>query len=104
MSHFIYIKYLYYLILTTFLFSIGLIGILFNKKNIIRIFLCIEMMNLSSIFNFIIFSNYLFNQSGKIIALYILAITGIEIAIGLSILSIFNKINKINNLEYSHNK
>ena len=84
---------LFYLILSSIIFSIGLLGIFINRKNIITILMSIELMLLAVNINFIGFSNHLNDLSGQIFALFILVVAAAEAAVGLAILTIFFKRN-----------
>jgi NADH-quinone oxidoreductase subunit K len=87
---------LHYLILSTILFFIGVLGIFARGKNIISLILSIEIMLLAVNINFIIFSNYWGNFTGQIFVLFILAVSACEMAIALiALLSYFNKANAI---------
>ena len=82
---------LFYLILSSIIFSIGLLGIFINRKNIITILMSIELMLLAVNINFIGFSSHLNDLSGQIFALFILVVAAAEAAVGLAILTIFFK-------------
>jgi len=69
-----------------FLFSIGLVGIVWNKKNFLILLLCIELMFFSISLIFIFFSIYLHNYLGQILCLLIVTSAAAETAIGLSLL------------------
>jgi NADH-quinone oxidoreductase subunit K len=68
------------------LFSIGLVGIVWNRKNFLILLLCIELMFFSISLNFIFFSIFLFNFSGQILCLLVVTSAAAETAIGLSLL------------------
>jgi NADH-quinone oxidoreductase subunit K len=68
------------------LFSIGLVGIIWNKKNFLVLILCIEMMFFSISLNFIFFSIYLYDSLGQIMCLFVVTSAAAETAIGLSLL------------------
>lgn len=68
------------------LFSIGLVGIVWNKKNFLTLMLCIEMMFFSISLNFIFFSVYSYNSLGQIFCLLVVTAAAAETAIGLSLL------------------
>lgn len=68
------------------LFSIGLVGIVWNKKNFLILMLCIEMVFFSISLNFIFFSVYLYNSLGQILCLLVVTSAAAETAIGLSLL------------------
>ena len=68
------------------LFSIGLVGILLNKKNFLTLILCIEMTFFSISLNFVFFSVYLHNSLGQVLCLLVVTTAAAETAIGLSLL------------------
>jgi len=83
---------IYFLFITTLLFSIGAIGLVLNRKNILIIIMSIELMLLSVNLNFIIFSIYLDDVLGQLFVIFILTIAATESAIGLAILSSYYKV------------
>lgn len=76
----------HYLVLGAILFSIGIVGIFLNRKNIIIILMSIELMLLAVNMNFVAFSHYLQDISGQIFVFFILTVAAAESAIGLAIL------------------
>ena len=74
------------------LFTIGILGIIINRKNIIVMLMSIELMLLAINFILIISSSVLDNIQGQIFALYILVVAAAESAIGLSILVAFYRV------------
>ena len=68
------------------LFSIGLVGIVWNRKNFLKLILCIEMMFFSISLNFVFFSVYFYNSLGQIFCLFVVTSAAAETAIGLSLL------------------
>ena len=79
----------HYLVLGAILFTIGVLGIFLNKKNVIIILMSIELLLLSVNINFIAFSSYLNDISGQVFAMFILTVAASEAAIGLAILVAF---------------
>ena len=75
-----------YLILAALLFAISVAGIFLNRKNVILLLMCIELMLLSVNLNFIAFSHFLGDISGQIFVFFILTVAAAESAIGLAIL------------------
>lgn len=75
-----------YLTVAAILFSISMAGIFLNRKNIIIILMCVEMMLLAVNINFIAFSYYLGDSAGQIFVFFILTVAAAEAAIGLAIL------------------
>jgi len=80
------------LILTTTLFSIGALGLVLNRKNILIIIMSIELMLLAVNLNFIVFSIYLDDVLGQLFVLFILTVAATESSIGLAILSVYYKV------------
>ena len=75
-----------YLMLGAILFSISVAGIFINRKNLILLLMCIELMLLAVNTNFIAFSHYLGDQAGQVFVFFILTVAAAEAAIGLAIL------------------
>ena len=81
-----------FLITVLFVFLLGILGILFNNKNIIMIILSIELMLLAINLFFVIISNYLNDIIGQLFSLHILIVAGGETSIGLAIIIAYYKI------------
>ena len=75
-----------YLILGAILFSISIAGIFINRKNVIVLLMCIELMLLAVNINFIAFSHFLGDTAGQVFVFFILTVAAAEAAIGLAIL------------------
>jgi len=75
-----------YLLLGALLFGLSLAGIIINRKNIIVLFMCIELMLLAVNINFVAFSQYLNIGAGEVFVFFILTVAAAESAIGLAIL------------------
>ena len=91
----IYIKLFMFLIqLTTnfLLFITGLVGMVINRRNILILIMCIEMMLLSLNLNFIVFSIYFDDLYGQVFSLFILTVAAAESAIGLAIIIIYYRL------------
>ncbi len=87
----------HYLILGAILFSIGIVGIFLNRKNIIIVLMAIEIMLLAVNLNFIAFSYFLHDIAGQVFVFFILTVAAAESAIGLAILVVlFRNIQSIN--------
>lgn len=80
------------LLLNTILFSIGTLGLVFNRKNILIIIISIELMLLAVNLNFIVFSVYLDDVIGQLFVFFILTVAATESSIGLSILSVYYRL------------
>ena len=76
----------HYLTLGAILFSLSVIGIFLNRKNLIVLLMAIELMLLAVNINFVAFSHYLGGIHGQIFVFFILTVAAAESAIGLAIL------------------
>ena len=76
----------HYLTLSAILFALAVAGIFINRKNLILLLMCIELMLLAVNFNFIAFSRYLGDETGQVFVFFILTVAAAEAAIGLAIL------------------
>ena len=79
----------HYLILAAIIFTIGIVGIFINRKNLIVILMCIELLLLAVNINLVSFSIFLNDLSGQIFALFILTVAAAEAAIGLAIIVVY---------------
>ena len=79
----------HYLTLAAILFTIGVLGIFLNRKNIIIILMSVELILLAVNINFVAFSAYLGDLGGQVFALFILTVAAAEAAIGLAILVVY---------------
>nr|VFJ63658.1 MAG: NADH dehydrogenase subunit K [Candidatus Kentron sp. FW] len=75
-----------FLVLGAIIFCISMAGIFLNRKNILILLMCIELMLLSVNLNFVAFSHYLKDISGQVFVFFILTVAAAEAAIGLAIL------------------
>ena len=75
-----------YLIVAAILFSLSVAGIFLNRKNVLLLLMCIELMLLAVNINFIAFSHFLGDVQGQIFVFFILTVAAAEAAIGLAIL------------------
>jgi len=89
----------HYLFLAGILFAIAVAGIFLNRKNVILLLMCIELMLLSVNFNFVAFSRFLGNLDGQIFVFFILTVAAAEAAIGLAILVVLFRERKSINVE-----
>lgn len=74
------------LMLAAVLFGLSIIGILLNRRNLIVLLMCIELMLLAVNTNFIAFSHYFHQTVGEVFVFFILTVAAAEAAIGLAIL------------------
>ena len=79
----------HYLILAATIFTIGIVGILLNRKNVIVILMSIELILLAVNINLVSFSIYLNDLTGQIFTIFILTVAAAEAAIGLAIIVIY---------------
>lgn len=95
----------HYLILGALLFTISVVGIFLNRKNLIVILMAIELMLLAVNINFIAFSHYLNDAAGQVFVFFILTVAAAESAIGLAILvALFRNLQTINVDDLDHLK
>jgi NADH-quinone oxidoreductase subunit K len=76
----------HYLAVAAILFTIGIVGIFLNRKNVIIILMSIELILLSVNINLVAFSAFLGDLVGQVFALLVLTVAAAEAAIGLAIL------------------
>ena len=81
----------HYLTLAAIIFTIGIVGIFLNRKNVIIILMSIELILLSVNINLVSFSVYLQNLVGQVFSMFILTVAAAEAAIGLAIIVIYYK-------------
>jgi NADH-quinone oxidoreductase subunit K len=74
------------LVISGLLFALSVAGIFINRRNVILLLMCIELLLLSANFNFIAFSRWLGNIDGQVFVFFILTVAAAESAIGLAIL------------------
>ena len=79
----------HYLSLGAVIFSIGVIGIFLNRKNIIVILMSIELILLAVNINLVSFSIFLGDLAGQVFTLFILTVAAAEAAIGLAIIVVY---------------
>lgn len=79
----------HYLAVAAILFTIGILGIFINRKNVIIILMSIELILLSVNINLVAFSSFLNDIVGQIFALLVLTVAAAEAAIGLAVLVVF---------------
>ena len=95
----------HYVMLSTFLFCIGVIGVLF-RRNAIIIFMCVELMLNAVNLLLVVFSTYLSDPAGQVFVFFIMAVAAAEVAVGLAILTMIYRntgsvdINFLNKLKH----
>ena len=81
----------HYLTVAAILFTLGVVGIFINRKNVITILMSIELMLLAVNINLVAFSVYLNDLVGQVFTMFILTVAAAEAAIGLAILVVYNR-------------
>src|SRR6185436_5436675 len=89
----------HYLVLAAVLFSLSVAGIFLNRKNVILLLMCIELMLLAVNFNFVAFSRMLCDPTGQVFVFFILTVAAAEAAIGLAILVVLFRNTRSINVE-----
>lgn len=79
----------HYLVVSAILFTLGVLGIFMNRKNLIIILMAIELILLAVNLNFVAFSAQLQDLVGQVFAMFVLTVAAGEAAIGLAILVIY---------------
>ena len=79
----------HYLTLAAIIFTIGVVGIFLNRKNVIAILMSIELILLAVNINLVAFSIFINDLSGQIFTLFILTVAAAEAAIGLAIIVVY---------------
>ncbi|MGE4338821.1 MAG: NADH-quinone oxidoreductase subunit NuoK [Pigmentiphaga sp.] len=87
----------HYLVLGAILFSLGVFGLFWNRRNLIILLMCIELVLLSVNMNFVAFSAWSGDVAGQVFVFFILTVAAAEAAIGLAILVLlFRNLHTIN--------
>ena len=79
----------HYLAVAAILFTLGMLGIFINRKNVIIILMSVELILLAVNINIVSFSSFLGDLVGQVYALLVLTVAAAEAAIGLAILVVF---------------
>jgi len=79
----------HYLAVAAILFTLGILGIFINRKNVIVILMSVELILLAVNLNLVAFSSFLGDLVGQVFALLVLTVAAAEAAIGLAILVVF---------------
>ncbi len=80
-----------YLGVSGIVFTIGLCGVAFNRKNLIMILLCLELMLLAVNINLVAYSMFNYNVIGQVMSIFVLAVAAGEISLGLAIILLYFK-------------
>ncbi|MFT4560976.1 MAG: NADH-quinone oxidoreductase subunit K [Gammaproteobacteria bacterium] len=87
----------HFLLIGAILFCLSVAGIFINRKNVIILLMCVELMLLAVNMNFIAFSHFNGDIAGQVFVFFILTVAAAEAAIGLAILVVlFRSRNSIN--------
>jgi NADH-quinone oxidoreductase subunit K len=87
----------HFLVLGALLFSVSVVGIFLNRRNVIVLLMAIELMLLAVNLNFVAFSHFLGDLAGQVFVFFILTVAAAEAAIGLAILVVlFRNLATIN--------
>jgi NADH-quinone oxidoreductase subunit K len=79
----------HYLTVAAILFTLGILGIFLNRKNVIIILMSIELILLAVNINLVAFSTFLGDLVGQVFALLVLTVAAAEASIGLAILLVY---------------
>lgn len=95
----------HYLVLAGVLFAIAVAGIFVNRKNMVLLLMCIELMLLAVNINFVAFSRFSGDIAGQVFVFFILTVAAAEAAVGLAILVVlFRNRRSINVDDINHLK
>ncbi|GAA5233837.1 NADH-quinone oxidoreductase subunit NuoK [Verticiella sediminum] len=87
----------HFLVLGAILFALGVFGMFWNRRNLIILLMCMELMLLAVNMNFVAFSAWSGDVAGQVFVFFILTVAAAEAAIGLAILVLlFRNLNTIN--------
>ena len=89
----------HYLTLAAIVFSIAVVGIFLNRKNVVILLMAIELLLLAVNINFVAFSHYLQDLAGQVFVFFILTVAAAEAAIGLAILIVLFRNRRTINVE-----
>lgn len=89
----------HYLGLAAVLFAIAVAGIFINRKNMVLLLMCIELMLLAVNINFIAFSRFTGDITGQVFVFFILTVAAAEAAVGLAILVVLFRNRRSINVE-----
>lgn len=79
----------HYIVVSSILLVMGVLGIFLNRKNVIIILMAIELILLACNINLVAFSAFLGDMVGQVFAMFVLTVSAGEAAIGLAILVIY---------------
>jgi NADH-quinone oxidoreductase subunit K len=79
----------HYVVLASLLFTIGVLGMFINRKNVIILLMCVELMLLAVNINFVAFAGHWGQIHGQVFTMFVLTVAAAEAAIGLAILVVY---------------
>jgi NADH:ubiquinone oxidoreductase subunit K len=82
------------------LFVVGVLGCFVVRKNLVIVLMALELMFIGVSLNFVVYSIYLDDMVGQLIALFILVVAAAESAIGLAMIVIYHKLRGIINVSF----
>lgn len=88
----------HFIVLGAMLFSIAVVGLFINRKNMIALLMCIELMLLAVNTNFIAFSRFIGDPDGQVFVFFIMTVAAAEAAIGLAILTLLFRVRRTINV------
>ena len=91
-----------FLVLGAILFTISALGLFINRKNVIILLMCVELMLLAVNMNFVAFSYFLGDMHGQIFVFFVLTVAAAESAIGLAIIVLLMRNRGSINVEDIH--
>lgn len=89
----------HYMALSALLFSISVAGIFINRKNVILLLMCVELLLLAVNFNFIALSRFMGDATGQVFVFFILTVAAAEAAIGLAIMVVLFRTRRSINVQ-----
>jgi NADH-quinone oxidoreductase subunit K len=87
------------LVVSGVLFAVSVAGMFINRKNLILLLMCVELLLLAVNFNFVAFSRFLDDINGQIFVFFVLTVAAAESAIGLAILVVLFRQRRSINVE-----
>lgn len=89
----------HYMALSALLLAISVAGIFINRKNVIILLMCVELLLLAVNFNFIALSRFMADATGQVFVFFILTVAAAESAIGLAILVVIFRTRRSINVQ-----
>lgn len=80
----------HYLVLSTILFAIGLVGVM-RRKNLLLLFFATEILLNAVNIAFAAIGHYYADLTGQMFAFFVIAIAASEVAVGLGLLIVWHK-------------